>query len=145
MWQGVEKFVYIYCNSFIIHNICSTVQFKTANTGDSFFMVKTCLGSAILFRWVDNRQMILQKSKDSFVWLGFMTYQLLWVIKCQILFIYIYIYIYICMYDLWVNSLLKYHFHMSQSSFADTQLNGFNSCYPTLIILFNINHLFTHS
>ena len=26
-----------------------------------------------------------------------------------------------------------------------TQLNGFNYCHQTLIILFNINHLFAHS
>ena len=28
---------------------------------------------------------------------------------------------------------------------VSTQLNGFNHCYLTLIILFNINHLFVHS
>ena len=28
---------------------------------------------------------------------------------------------------------------------VSTQLNGFNYCYLTLIILFNINHLFTDS
>ena len=28
---------------------------------------------------------------------------------------------------------------------VSTQLNGFNYCYITLIILFNIHHLFAHS
>ena len=31
---------------------------------------------------------------------------------------------------------------MSLSSFAYIQLNSFKNCYVTLIILFNINHLF---
>ena len=34
--------------------------------------------------------------------------------------------------------------HTSTAIFS-TQLNGFNYCYLTLIILFNINHLFVHS
>ena len=32
-----------------------------------------------------------------------------------------------------------------QSTMVSTQLNGFNYCYLTLIIQFNINHLFAHS
>ena len=34
---------------------------------------------------------------------------------------------------------------MNHTSFVVTQLNGFKYCYPTLIILFNTNHLFVLS
>ena len=33
----------------------------------------------------------------------------------------------------------------SRNAIVSTQLNSFNYCYPTQIILFNINHLFAHS
>ena len=37
------------------------------------------------------------------------------------------------------------HLHPGSGFLLSTQLNGFNYCYLTLIILFNINHLFAYS
>ena len=33
----------------------------------------------------------------------------------------------------------------TSTTIVSTQLNGFNYCYQTLIILFNINHLLAHN
>ena len=62
------------------------------------------------------------------------------------IYIYIHIYIYVCVCVCFLNEKLTCTFFlMSQSSFVYTQWNGFNYCYSTPIILFNINHLFAHS
>ena len=43
-----------------------------------------------------------------------------------------------------LNELELIHLHTS-IAIVSTQLNGFNYCYLTPIILFNINYLFAHS
>ena len=58
------------------------------------------------------------------------------------IYIYIYIYIYMSMCVCFSNENLNYIFFNEPSSFVYMQLNVFNYCYSTTIILFNINHLF---
>ena len=58
----------------------------------------------------------------------------------------------IYLYDLRVDNLKVISFFngfkliclLASNAIVSIQLNGFNYCYQTLIILFNINHLFAH-
>ena len=50
----------------------------------------------------------------------------------------------ISLFEILCSNELKY-FLLTSTAIVSTWLNGFNNCYLTVIILFNINHLFAAS